>query len=543
MKLTLYLRKINTIILVMLLLMMTFTATGCGNEEEDDGSGYSFTCTLYENPQNLDPQLATDKSSLTVIKNMFTGLMTLGANGKIEYGVAKSYEVSDDGLKYTFVLRDNCHWHSSAGPEGLVTAHDFVYAFKRIFDPVMRSPYAEKFSFLQNAKSIMNGDMEFTELGVYAVNNTELVFCLDEPNSEFLYLLTTAPAMPCNKRFFEGTKARYGLDDESVISNGAFYISQWAYDPYGSDNLIYMKRNYENSANDRVYPYMLTFIIERDSAAAAENFTASVTDCFVSETAQKKSFMGAIDVKSYETTSYGIIFNKNLNIDSDIKKMLSLTVDRKGLESVAPENFKVAYGIIPGSLYVGDNVFREQYPAISYDFYSADTEEMLPDVVDRINRDYPDGVNILVMNKSEAGVIGKIVDDWQDELGIYVRTDYVEEDEYYSRLEEGEYFMAFAEISSDDSSVYYYLRNVIDEIYNEDDAYETKSLLDTSLSCISDDIKCKIYRDAENAVMEAGDYIPLFYRKLFLIYRKNVSDLEFNPFSEQLDFEKAKYFK
>ena len=135
---------------------------------------------------------------------------------------------------------------------------------------------------------------------------------------------------------------------------------------------------------------------------------------------------------------------------------------------------------------------------------------MLPDVVDRINRDYPDGVNILVMNKSEAGIIGKIVDDWQDELGIYVRTDYVEEDEYYSRLEGGEYFMAFSEISSDDSSVYYYLRNVIDEIYNEDDAYETKSLLDTSLSCIRDDIKCEIYRDAENAVMEAGDYIPLF---------------------------------
>ena len=156
--------------------MMTFAATGCGNDEEDDGSGYSFTCTLHENPQNLDPQLATDKSSLTVIKNMFTGLMTVGTNGKIEYGVAKSYEVSDDGLKYTFVLRDNCHWHSSAGPEGLVTAHDFVYAFKRIFDPVMRSPYAEKFSFLQNAKSIMDGNMEFTEFGSSRQKTSSVLF-------------------------------------------------------------------------------------------------------------------------------------------------------------------------------------------------------------------------------------------------------------------------------------------------------------------------------------------------------------------------------
>ena len=139
--------------------------------------------------------------------------------------------------------------------------------------------------------------MDYSELGVYAVNNTELVFYLDRPNSEFLYLLTTAPAMPCNKRFFEGTKARYGLDEESVISNGAFYMTQWSYDPYGSDNLIYMKRNYENSTADRVYPYMLTFYIDRDSSAPAENYDASVTDLYVSRAAQKKSFVTATDVK------------------------------------------------------------------------------------------------------------------------------------------------------------------------------------------------------------------------------------------------------
>lgn len=544
MRFSYFLKKLSIFSLVFLLSVLSVITTGCGNDDEDDGAGYSFTCTLYENPRNLDPQLAVDKSSLMIIKNMFTGLMTFDQNGKLDYGVAKSYSVSEDGLKYSFKLRDDCHWYSaSGGSEGIVNAHDFVYAFKRIYDPVIRSPYTEKFSFLQNARAIMNGDMGYSELGVYAVNNTELVFYLDEPNSEFLYLLTTSPAMPCNKRFFEGTKARYGLDDESVISNGAFYMTQWSYDPYGSDNLIYMKRNYDNTKYDRIYPYMLTFIIERDRDAAAENFTSSVTDFFVSENAQKKSFMGAIDVKSYETSSYGIIFNRHSDIDSDLKKAMSLTVDRKSLESVAPENFKVAYGLIPGSLYAGDLVFREEFPAISYDFYSSEMPEITSDMVDDFNNMYPGGAEILVKNKSDAGIVSKITADWQDKLGVYININYADDDEYYTKLENDDYFMAFAEISSDDKSIYYYLKNAVDMIYDEYDSSALNSVLDTALYAADNNELCDIYRQTENSIMESGSYIPLFYRKLFLIYRKNAADLNFNPFSEQIDFRHAKYFR
>lgn len=535
-----YLKKIISLLLVLLLAIPLIS---CGQDEEDDGSGYSFTYTLYGNPKNLDPQLAVDKSSLMVIQNMFTGLVTFNQNGKLEYGVAKSCDVSEDGLRYRFTLRDDCHWMSSSGSEGVVTAHDFVFAFKRMFNPVMQSPYTEKFSFLQNAQAIINGEMEYTELGIYAVNNTELVFRLDRPNSEFLYLLTTAPAMPCNKRFFEGTQARYGLDEESVISNGAFYMTQWSYDPYGSDNLIYMKRNYENSAGDRVYPYMLTFLIDRDSEAAAENFASGESDLFVSENAQKKSFMTATDVKSYETSSLGIIFNPEVQINSDIREALSLTVDRKAIEKIAPDNLKVAYGIVPGSLYVGDSIFREQYPAISYDFYSGKVSEETAELARSFFDTYPGEPEILVRNKADAGVINKIIADWQDKLGVYISIHYAEDDEYFTRMENRDYFMAFAEIDASDKSVYYCLKNVVDTLYDSGSRYDEMSgMLNEALSYSSVNDICEIFSRTENAIMESGDYIPLFYRKLFLIYRKNAQDFKFNPFSEQIDFRKAKYF-
>ncbi len=537
------LKKLNILTLTLLLSFLPVVTTGCGSEEQDDGSGYSFTYTLFENPKNLDPQLAVDKSSLMVIENMFTGLVTFNQKGKLDYGVAKSCEVSEDGLRYSFTLREDCFWHSAEGPEGVVTAHDFVYAFKRMFDPVMRSPYREKFSFLQNAQAIIDGKMQYTELGVYAVNNTELVFRLDRPNSEFLYLLTTSPAMPCSKRFFEGTKARYGLDEESVISNGAFYMTQWSYDPYGSDNLIYMKRNYENSAGDRVYPYMLTFIIERDRDAVSGNFDSSVSDLFVSETAQKKSFMTATDVKNYETSSLGIIFNPDIQINSDIKKALSLTVDRKAIEKIAPDNLKVAYGIVPGSLYVGDSVYREQYPAISYDFYSSKVSDETKTIAKSFFESYPGEAEILVRNKADAGVINKIIADWQDKLGVYITIHYAEDEEYFSRMENDDYFMAFSEIETSDKSVYYYLKNVIDELYDGDRHTEMRNSLDQALSYSNFTDICDIFSRTENTIMESGDYIPLFYRKMFLIYRKNAQDFNFNPFSEEINFRKAKYFQ
>lgn len=62
-------------LLILLILSLIFSCISCNNDEEKDGAGYSFTYTLHGNPKNLDPQLATDKSSLMIIKNMFSGLM------------------------------------------------------------------------------------------------------------------------------------------------------------------------------------------------------------------------------------------------------------------------------------------------------------------------------------------------------------------------------------------------------------------------------------------------------------------------------------
>jgi len=531
--------NIKKIILIAAAAAFTVSSAGCG-DEPDDGSGYSFTCCLYNNPQNLDPQLATDKSSLMIIENMFTGLMAYNSEGNIDKGVAVDYIVSEDGLKYTFFLRDNCYWYTNGGTEFAVTAHDFVYAFKRIYDPVTRSPYREKFSFLKNAQDIIDGEADYTSLGVYAVSNTELVFYLDRPQADFLYLLTTAPAMPCNRQFFESTQARYGLDDESVISNGAFYMTQWSYDPYGNDNLIYMKRNYDNSQNDRVYPYMLTFLIERDTDEIDSNFSSSVTDCIVSDKEHNKALTDKYSSDSYEYSSAGLIFGDYCDdMPFEMKKALILNVDREGLKKITTPEYAPAYAVVPGSIKTGNKKYRDIKTGNELPFYES-SYSLSSEDTDEFNIS-PEKHKILALADSDAGLLLKVAEGWQERLGVNIGVEYTDEDDYYERLESGGFYMAFTEITTDDNSLYYYLEKFISSINAERSVLD--ELDDMTLELAEGGAVSEKACSIENHVLSECCYIPLFYKKRFLGYRKNIEGLVFDPMTERVFFKYAKFYK
>ena len=149
---------------------------GC-EKDRGTGAGYLFSYTLDANPQSLDPQLATDEASLTVIGNLFSGLFRMDDTGNVVPDVAESYEISPDGCTYTVHMRKDNYWYSlgdarqeatrtdsedAAKHAAPVTAADFVYAFQRLFDPRTGSPYRERFAALKNGQRIMDGELDCT---------------------------------------------------------------------------------------------------------------------------------------------------------------------------------------------------------------------------------------------------------------------------------------------------------------------------------------------------------------------------------------------
>ncbi len=543
-------KKVKILFLTVIILI-TSLAFGC-SRNKSDGSDFLFNCSLLGNPQNLDPQMATDTSSFTVIKNMYSGLLKLDGNGVLTNDIAKSYTISDDGLKYTFELRDNCYWSSKDFEEGeeiKVTAKDFVFAFQRIFNPQMQSPYSKDFICLKNANAIINGDMDYTNIGITAVSDFQLEIELDYPNANFLTLLTTPPAIPCHEEFFNSTKGRYGLDKDSVISNGSFYLTEWFYDQYGPENILIMRRNSFNSEVNKVYPSSLKFIIEKDYDSQLKNFNDKKTDYIITDVYPDKFDKKDYIINEYESFTLGIIFNLDDEVYSNenIRHAFALSIDREDLRSELKTNeVSVASAIVPPNTILLNKSYRELVAEEHLSEYNEGKAiKSLEDGMAELNISSLDTVKILIAeNTINSDYMHFFTQKWQQIFGVYIGFETVTQSEYEQKLRDGEYQIAISEITGSYNSVFSVLSNFSSE--NNTFGYssvETDNLLSSVESTSSLSECVNIFRDIEKQVISDSSFIPIFYKKKYLVSRKTNVDIVYHPFSGQVDFQNAKYFE
>ncbi len=248
------------------LCLMAAMLCGCG----DDGTGAGFRFPIQQEPSGLDPQTATDPSAVTVIATLFEGLTRLEEDGTVTDGAA-THTVSADGLTYTFTLRQS-YWSTIRirGQETPfdeptpVTADDFLFAFTRAVDPATASPLAAEFDGILNAAAIRAEEKPLSSLGVQAPDEHTLVVTLEKPDAGFLAKLSGTPFMPCNRAFFEYTGGRYGLEEEYVLSNGAFRLAAWNH----NESLLLYKHEAYHMA-DEVTAEAVRFVIGVDDTVSA----------------------------------------------------------------------------------------------------------------------------------------------------------------------------------------------------------------------------------------------------------------------------------
>ena len=173
----------------------------------------------------MDTARATDTDSGQVMRNVFEGLYNLGEGNKPVPGVAKSHEVSGDKTKYTFHLRDS-KW-SNGTP---VTAKDFVFAWQRAVDPATASEYAFLFFDIKNATKINNKELPADQLGVKAVDDHTFEVELERPVPYFISLTAFPTFLPINEEFFKVQGDKYALEDNTILYNGAFTLSDWKHE-------------------------------------------------------------------------------------------------------------------------------------------------------------------------------------------------------------------------------------------------------------------------------------------------------------------------
>ncbi|MGN0676287.1 MAG: peptide ABC transporter substrate-binding protein [Ruminococcus sp.] len=524
----------------------------CGSDT-NDGSGEMFDASLYKNPQSLDPQIADDVSSRTVISNMFSGLLSLDSDGAVVNDNAESYEISADGLSYKFKLRKDNYWFRdtdgdedySEGEYFPVTAHDYVFAFQRLFNPETRSELAGNFICIKNSEKILNGRLSPEEVGVYAEDDYTLVFQLEHSSADFLKLLTTTPALPCNEEFFYSTKGRYGLDEDSVISNGAFFMRQWFYDPYGSHNILYMKRNSVNSQYDKVYPSYLSFSIEDSQEDINSEFISSDLDCISTLEFDSRFSKKKYSYDSYRSITLGLIFNKKDPIYSNenLRKALAYGINRESAKKKIDDDVEMAGGLIAPAVTLLGRSYRELSADDTLSVYDEKKSlEYLEKAKSELNRETFDPVKILVCNESvNPDELHVLSQQWSDLLGIYIGIEEVTEKNFYSRLDKGDYSIALYPVTADYNSgisfLYQFAKNPYFDI--KDDTKQ--SITDLSYIANAQDY-VSAFSDIERDILNQYCYIPVFYKNTYLVMKSENTDILYEPFSQAVNFQYAKNF-
>ncbi|PXW72211.1 oligopeptide transport system substrate-binding protein [Loktanella sp. PT4BL] len=291
-------------------------------------SDQTFTYRVGDESPSIDPGLVEDVDGAAVVRDLFEGLYNQDAAGNLVPGVALSHEVSDDGLVYTFTLRDNAMWSNG----DTVTAGDFVYAWQRAASPALASPYSWYIELMsiENGAAVIAGDMEPSALGVTAIDDTTLEVRLSQPLPYFPQMLTHGTTFPVH----QATVEEFGNDwvlPENMVSNGAYVLTEFV-----PQERLVRERNPMYWDNDNTIIERVVKLVVPDENVALTRYLAGeldLTDVPAGQFPRLSEQYPDQAVSVPMACSYYYMFNLRDGAspeiqDPNVRKALSLAIDR-----------------------------------------------------------------------------------------------------------------------------------------------------------------------------------------------------------------------
>jgi len=213
------------VISVLLAAVMTVSLAGgvlMTAAAEEAAEGKELSVQVGPDPETIDPALNSAVDGGNMILHAFECLLTIDQDGKIAPGQAETWENSEDGLTWTFHLRDGLKWSDGSD----LTANDFVYSWKRVCDPEVAAPYAETvLGMVEGFDEAIDGNLD--ALGVTAVDDQTLEVKLSAPCPFFESLAAFATLSPVQEATVEANGDAWAIEPETYVSNGPFYVTEW----------------------------------------------------------------------------------------------------------------------------------------------------------------------------------------------------------------------------------------------------------------------------------------------------------------------------
>ncbi|MEG1027090.1 MAG: ABC transporter substrate-binding protein [Oscillospiraceae bacterium] len=534
-------------IIAVLLVLCMITLTACGKPKE-----YKVSYDLNDEPINLDPQTASDSSSIEVAIEKNTGsVLAVGTEaykmiGKtpinivsirpLQNGVISDYSVNNNGTIYTFTLDEDAKWED----ETPITADDFIFTFHRLLSKDTNSPYYKKYFNIKNAKQVYNQEVDASELGVDKNDKGQLVITLEEKSDDFIRLLAHTSAMPCNKEYFDGTKGKYGLEPYSVLSNGAYSLGSWAHNQY-----IRLDKNENYNKKEQIKPNGISLWIDNDSSTKRlldEKVISAKIDGFDAEYFDAKDFY----LEPIVNTAYCLVFNQNSRYlrNRNLRLSLCYGFDSASMAHIENNSLIMANALIPPDVMIDSKPFRDIAVNNSKIKYNTDKAyQLYMQALDDISDSAVTNLKIIVPDIVPfAEYFSYPIQALQKDIGIYIGIEVLDQNEYKKRIANMDYDIALMKFSPTDGTA----NSILKEFHKDNnknvcgyDREEFSNLIDIAQSSTSIEEIQNNLALAEQMLIDDGVIIPLFYKNDYLAVNNKINDITVNKYTGLISLKQA----
>ncbi|MDI3310306.1 MAG: peptide ABC transporter substrate-binding protein [Thermoanaerobacterium sp.] len=535
------------IVIIGLVLLMALSAvlTGCGGSATNSASNSGndkqvLNLNLVQEPSTLDPQKATDVVSIDILTEVLDGLTRYDKNGKIEpgSGLAKSWDISKDGLTYTFHLRD-AKW-SDGNP---ITAQDFEYAWKRALDPKTASQYAYQLFYIKGAEEYNAGKGTADQVAVKALDDKTLQVTLKAPTPQFLGLTSFVTYLPLEKSVYEKYGDKIGTDPDKLVYSGPFVISQWNH-----EQSITLKKNKDYWDSSSVKLQTVNFTMIKDNNTLVQNYDSGTLDSiFVpGDYIDKYKSSSEYSDKALATNWY-IQFNTKNPVfkNADIRKAFTLAIDRKSfVEQVTKDGSIPAEAVVPPGIpgYNGD--FRKEAgEAYFKDNDVLQAKELLKKGMSELGISKLPTITLLGDDTDNAKKYDQALQQmWSQNLGVNVQIQNVAFKVRIDMMDKGNYDMVFAGWGADYNDPLTFLdmwetNNGNNTAFYSNPQYD--KLIDEAK--VNGDLKARNDEliQAEKILMDDMPIGPVYFQARQFVVKPYVKDLYFPTFGSDWEFKWA----
>jgi oligopeptide transport system substrate-binding protein len=335
---------------------------GCGVFSDGGGGGgggnsKSVAINLEQTVKDLDSAQTTDSVSTEILLNVMSGLYRLDVNTRPVPDMAESVDVSEDGLNYTFTLRDGVTW-SNGDP---VTSQDFKYSWLRALDPKTASLYAYIIStFVKGADEYNTGKGSPDDVAIEAPDDKTLKVTLLAPAPYWLGLTSFFTYLPQQQKFVEQQGNDYASGVENLLYNGPYKITQ--FNPTSGVTVV-KNEDYWNKDNVDISKVEAKIVKETDTAVNL--FESGQLDETVIDTEFVTEYKGKPELVTITQFATGwLTFNRNkapLFKNENVRRAIQMALDREALNyKILNNGSEPATGLVPdGIAGPGEQTFRE----------------------------------------------------------------------------------------------------------------------------------------------------------------------------------------